>query len=134
MIEVEFSRMLAGRALAAGRGRGRGGGRSSHAAAAFAACGAYAHRDAAEQELRRLGRKVHHRSRAGVRGGEGIESLTGRELQIAALVVDRRTNQEIADQLFLSTKTIETHMRNMFRKLDVSSRIELARAVERAQP
>ena len=60
----------------------------------------------------------------------GLASLTGRELEIAALIVDRRTNQEIADQLFLSTKTIESHLRNMFRKLDVSSRIELARAVE----
>ena len=134
VIEAEFSRTLAGRALAQAGDEEAAGEALARAAAAFAAAGAYAHRDAADQELRRLGRKVHHRSRAGVRGGEGIESLTGRELQIAALVVDRRTNQEIADQLFLSTKTIETHMRNMFRKLDVSSRIELARAVERAQP
>ena len=134
VIEAEFSRTLAGRALAQAGDEDAAGEALARAAAAFAAAGAYAHRDAADQELRRLGRKVHHRSRAGVRGGEGIESLTGRELQIAALVVDRRTNQEIADQLFLSTKTIETHMRNMFRKLDVSSRIELARAVERAQP
>ena len=49
---------------------------------------------------------------------------------MARLVVDRRTNQEIADELFLSLKTVETHMRNMFRKLDVSSRVELARKVE----
>ena len=47
-----------------------------------------------------------------------MESLTERELQVARLVVDRRTNPEIAHALFLSPKTVETHMRNIFRKLD----------------
>ena len=42
------------------------------------------------------------------------------------------TNPGIADALFLSPKTVETHLRNMFRKLNVSSRVEVARAVERA--
>ena len=50
---------------------------------------------------------------------------------MARLVVDRRTNPEIARALFLSEKTIETHMRNIFRKLDVSSRADVARRVER---
>ena len=45
-------------------------------------------------------------------------SLSGRELEVARLVVDRRTNLEIAAELFLSIKTVETHMRNLFRKLD----------------
>jgi DNA-binding NarL/FixJ family response regulator len=53
-------------------------------------------------------------------------------LQVAQLVVDRRTNPEIAAQLFLSNKTVESHLRNIFRKLGVASRVELARAVERA--
>jgi hypothetical protein len=50
----------------------------------------------------------------------------------ARVLRDRRTNPEIASALFLSEKTIETHMRNIFRKLDVSSRAEVARTVERA--
>ena len=58
--------------------------------------------------------------------------MTERELELARLVVDRKTNPEIAAELFLSKKTVETHMRNIFRKLGVSSRVELARAVERA--
>jgi DNA-binding NarL/FixJ family response regulator len=59
--------------------------------------------------------------------------LTERELQLAMLVFDRKTNPEIASELFLSKKTVETHLRNIFRKVGVSSRVELARAVERAQ-
>ena len=51
---------------------------------------------------------------------------------MARLVVDRKTNPEIASELFLSHKTVETHLRNIFRKIDVASRVELARAVERA--
>ena len=39
---------------------------------------------------------------------------------MARLVVDRRTNPQIAAELFLSQKTVETHLRNIFRKIDVS--------------
>ena len=46
---------------------------------------------------------------------------------------ERRTNPEVADELFLSVKTIETHMRNIFRKLEVSSRLDVAPAIERAE-
>ena len=60
-----------------------------------------------------------------------MASLTGRELEIARLVVDRRTNPEIAAELFLSIKTVETYMRNIFRKLDANSRVEVARIIER---
>ena len=62
--------------------------------------------------------------------GEGIRSLTERELEVARLVVDRRTNPEIAAELFLSIKTVETHLRNIFAKLGASSRVEVARIIE----
>ena len=97
------------------------------------ACGALRYRDEAEHELRRLGhRRLHRRTRAGKADASGVESLTERELQIARLVVDRKTNSQIAAELFLSPKTVETHIRNLFHKLDVSSRVEVARVVERA--
>jgi DNA-binding NarL/FixJ family response regulator len=51
---------------------------------------------------------------------------------VARLVVDRKTNPQIAAELFLSQKTVETHLRNIFRKVGVSTRVELARVVERA--
>jgi DNA-binding CsgD family transcriptional regulator len=66
--------------------------------------------------------------------GSLIGSLTERELQIARPVVDRHTNAQIAAELYLSTKTVETHLRNLFHKLGVSSRVEVARTVERGQP
>jgi DNA-binding NarL/FixJ family response regulator len=46
-------------------------------------------------------------------------------------VTDRKTNREIAAELFLSGKTIESHLRNVFVKLGASSRVEVARTVER---
>ena len=46
-------------------------------------------------------------------------------------MTDRHTNREIAGTLFLSEKTVESHMRNIFVKLSVSSRVDVARAIER---
>jgi DNA-binding NarL/FixJ family response regulator len=62
----------------------------------------------------------------------GIDSLTKRELEIARGIVDRQTNRQIAEALFLSPKTVETHVRNIFGKLGAGSRVEVARIVERA--
>jgi DNA-binding NarL/FixJ family response regulator len=82
------------------------------------------------RELRKLGARAETRGPA-TGEDEGVPSLTARELEIAELVTDRKTNREIAAELFLSTKTIESHLRNVFVKLGVSSRVEVARAVER---
>jgi DNA-binding NarL/FixJ family response regulator len=45
----------------------------------------------------------------------------------------RKTNPEIAAQLYLSKKTVESHLRNIFMKLGASSRMEVALIVERAR-
>ncbi len=131
-VEAALSRSLAGRALAEAGDRDRAAVELQSAADEFEARGALRYRDEAERELRKLGRPMYRRTRPGKSAGTGIESLTERELQVARLVVDRKTNPEIAAELFLSKKTVETHLRNIFRKIDVSSRVALARAVERS--
>ena len=115
-VEAALSRTLAGRALAEAGERERAVTELQRAAREFEACGALRYRDEAERELRKLGHRIHRRTRPGKTDGTGIESLTERELQVARLVVDRKTNPEIAAELFLSQKTVETHLRNIFRK------------------
>ena len=131
-IEAALSRTLAGRALAQAGQNDRAVAELQRAAAAFDACGALRYRESAERELGKLGHRPHRRTRPGKTDGSGIASLTERELQVARLVVDRKTNPEIAAELFLSQKTVETHLRNIFHKMDVTTRVALARAVERA--
>ncbi|HPF91446.1 MAG TPA: response regulator transcription factor [Flavobacteriales bacterium] len=68
------------------------------------------------QELRDLASKVDRHTD---RNGEltyGV--LTKREVQVVKLILKERTTQEIADTLFLSVATVETHRRNIFHKLD----------------
>ena len=60
-------------------------------------------------------------------GSDSISSLTLQELQVAAIVADGATNREAADSLHLSQKTIEFHLRNVYRKLEIRSRSELVR-------
>ena len=68
-------------------------------------------RDEARRELRKLGARAESRGQAATEDS-GIGSLTARELEIAELITDRLTNQEIAAKLFLSQKTVESHIRN----------------------
>jgi DNA-binding NarL/FixJ family response regulator len=131
-IESALSRTLAGRALAQAGRRDLAVAELQRAASVFAACGALRYRDSAERELGKLGQRPHRRTRPGTTDGTRIGSLTERELQVARLVVERKTNPEIAAELYLSQKTIESHLRRIFRKVDVSTRVELARAVEQA--
>jgi DNA-binding CsgD family transcriptional regulator len=126
-VQCALARTIAGRAFAAAGDRGGAIAQFERAAQIFEACDAPRRRDMVEQELRKLGRTVYRRS-----GASGLDALTARELEIARLVVDRQTNPQIAATLFLSKKTVETHLRNIFAKVGVSSRVELARAVERA--
>jgi DNA-binding CsgD family transcriptional regulator len=67
----------------------------------------------------------------GLRRGQADE-LTPMEDRVARAVADGATNREAAAALFLSQRTIEFHLRNVYRKLDLRSRTELAAVLSRA--
>jgi DNA-binding CsgD family transcriptional regulator len=86
-------------------------------------------RDAARirRRLRRLGVRRRHWASA-KRPPTGWESLTDTERSTSELVARGLTNQQVADQLFISVHTVAFHLRQIFRKLGIRSRVELARA------
>ena len=129
-LHAAFGRSIEGRALALAGEREQAITVLRAAEQELDACGSIRVRDETRRELRRLGARAEPRGPA-TAGDSGVGSLTKRELEIATLVTDRMTNREIAAALFLSDKTIESHIRNIFHKLGVSSRVEVARAVER---
>jgi DNA-binding CsgD family transcriptional regulator len=59
----------------------------------------------------------------------GVESLTPSERRVAELAAEGLSNRDIAQSLFLTVKTVEGHLSNAYRKLDIGSRRELARAL-----
>ena len=86
----------------------------------FAAIGMEAFADRARKELLASGEKVRKRT------AETRDDLTAQERQIARLAGDGLSNPEIGARLFLSPRTIEWHLRNVFAKLDIRSRRQLA--------
>jgi DNA-binding CsgD family transcriptional regulator len=58
---------------------------------------------------------------------EGWAAMTTSELTVARLVADGLTNREVADRLFVSPHTVNSHLRHIFGKLGINSRVELAR-------
>lgn len=74
--------------------------------------------DRARAELRAAGEAVDRAEPASV-------ELTPQQTQISRLVAEGATNREIAAQLFLSPRTVEHHLRNIFAKLGIRSRVEL---------
>jgi DNA-binding CsgD family transcriptional regulator len=93
-----------------------------------------AQRDAARvrRRLRRLG--VRHRHWASAeRPVTGWASLTETERSVSELVAQGLTNQQTADQMFLSVHTVAFHLRQVFRKLGISSRVDLTRIALRQE-
>ncbi|WBB62417.1 LuxR family transcriptional regulator [Streptomyces sp. WMMC500] len=131
---------LAGRPLAAGgaledaarseHGAGHGDGAArllTAAADLYLECGAQRDTVRVQRRLRRLG-VPHARAALGPqRPKSGWESLTGAELRVVRAIVDGRTNREAAGVLFLSPHTVDSHLRRVFAKLDINSRVELTK-------
>jgi DNA-binding NarL/FixJ family response regulator len=90
---------------------------------AFASMGADAFAERARHELLATGAKVRKRAI------EARDELTPRELLIARLAIEGRTNPQIGAELFLSPRTVEWHLNKVFAKLGVKSRRELEGAV-----
>ncbi|MDX6683411.1 MAG: hypothetical protein QOG94_3450 [Solirubrobacteraceae bacterium] len=128
-IEAARAHLLSGRAHAADGARARAGELLRVAEAEFAACGAQRCREQSVRELRRIGRRVSRSGQRAPSGSVGVAALSGREREVALLVCEHRTNREIAAHLFLSEKTIESHLRSIFVKLGASSRAQVARSL-----
>jgi DNA-binding CsgD family transcriptional regulator len=62
-----------------------------------------------------------------MRPSNGWDSLSRAERDIVKLVIEGMTNQEISEKLFVSVRTVGTHLTHVYRKLGVGSRRELAR-------
>ena len=85
-----------------------------------------------ERALRRFGRSVR-RGRQGDRPVSGWASLTDAERRVAVTVAEGPTNLEAAALLHLSRHTVDFHLRQIFRKLNLDSRVELAWSVANGQ-
>jgi DNA-binding CsgD family transcriptional regulator len=87
-------------------------------------CGAQVLEDAALGELRATGARPRRRL------ASGAGALTPSERRIAELAAAGSQNREIAETLFVTTATVEYHLRNAYRKLGITSRTQLAEALE----
>jgi DNA-binding CsgD family transcriptional regulator/tetratricopeptide (TPR) repeat protein len=90
-------------------------------------CGARRQAGRVRRALRRHG--VIKRSPAVARRTSGWESLTDAELTVAVRVARGQRSKEVAEELYLSTHTVNTHLRHIFTKLGLRSRVGLTRAV-----
>lgn len=69
---------------------------------------------------------------AGQANGSPLEDLTDREREVLTLIAEGRSNQEIADSLVISVKTVNRHRENIMSKLNLHTRVELVRyAIEK---
>ena len=129
------ARVLSGRALARAGRHVEAADELRAAETELGICGARRYRDEAARELRRLGRPVSRggRTPGQHRAVDGVDVLSRRERQVAELVADGRTNRQIAGALFVSDRTIETHLAKIFAKLGVTSRAAVAESVGRVR-
>jgi DNA-binding CsgD family transcriptional regulator len=92
------------------------------------ACGARSLEARARTELAAAGARPRNVVRS------GVDSLTPSEMRVATLASEGLTNRQIAQSLTVTPKTVETHLRHVFQKLDLTKRTELSSALGRARP
>jgi DNA-binding CsgD family transcriptional regulator len=124
-IEAARARILLGRSLSACGDGEAARAELESARSVLAELGAGRYRDEAARELRALGVRVARSESPSDPDGEA-DPLSAREREIAEMVVAGRRNAEIAAALFLSVRTVEGHLRRIYRKLGVTSRTQLA--------
>jgi len=90
------------------------------------ACGSERVRDIARAELAASGARPRRTALS------GVAALTPSEERVARLAADGMTNREVAQQLFVTPKTVEVHLSNAYRKLEIRSRRQLSGALEMA--
>jgi DNA-binding CsgD family transcriptional regulator len=96
----------------------------------FARAGATQDAARLRSRLRALG--IRRRVASAEKLAKGWAAMTKSELGVAELAADGLTNREIAERLFVSPHTVNTHLRRVFAKLELNSRVDLARlATER---
>jgi DNA-binding CsgD family transcriptional regulator len=94
----------------------------------FDALGSTPWSEQARRELRASGERSRRRT------PEARDQLTAQELQIAQLAAEGLSNREIGQRLFLSHRTVSTHLYRVFPKLGITSRAELSGALARRSP
>jgi DNA-binding CsgD family transcriptional regulator len=91
-------------------------------------CGASALAERAREELIATGARPRRAMRT------GVDALTPGERRVASLAAGGQTNRDIAQALFVTEKTIETHLSHAYRKLDIHSRSQLTSALAARPP
>jgi len=128
-----FAREELACAAAAAGDRDRAAAALDAALAGYQRLGAVPDRDRVLARTRALG--VHRGTREGRRDADfGWGSLTATETRIAALVRAGLTNREIGTQLFVSPRTVQTHVSHILHKTGLRSRVEIARFAEALDP
>jgi DNA-binding NarL/FixJ family response regulator len=124
-----FAREELACAAAAAGDRGRANAALDAALTGYQRIGAVPDRDRALARARALG--IRRSSREPHRdAGHGWTALTATEVRITALVRDGLTNREIGTRLFVSPRTVQTHVSHILQKTGLRSRVEIARFAE----
>jgi DNA-binding CsgD family transcriptional regulator len=104
-------------------------GRLTQAVRGYDLAGSPADAARVRRRLRNLGVRHRHWKQSSHRPATGWESLTEAERTASALVAQGLNNRQVADRMYVSIHTVAFYMRQAFRKLNIGSRVELARIV-----